>query len=106
MGCSFFLLLLRRLILEVRKSESYKYLIICMLFFKNLLKKFIILLHFLIHVHLLMLCKKFELIPIFFYEFLKLLQNLTDIDILFSSFLSFLVFNIFGGENNTNTSGW
>ena len=33
---------------------------------------------FLIHIHVLMLCRKFELIPIiigFFYEFLKLLKN-------------------------------
>ena len=36
------------------------------------------LLHFLMHIHVLMLCRNFELIPIkfgFFYEFLKLLQN-------------------------------
>ena len=37
------------------------------------------LLYFLMHIHVLMLCRKFELIPIkigFFYEFFKLLQNL------------------------------
>ena len=37
------------------------------------------LLHFLVHVHILMLCRNFEWIPIkigFFYEFLKLLKNL------------------------------
>ena len=36
------------------------------------------LLHFLMHIHVLMLCRKFELIPIkigFFYKFLKLLKN-------------------------------
>ena len=36
------------------------------------------LLEFLIHIHVLMLCRKFEMIPIkigFFYEFSKLLQN-------------------------------
>ena len=40
---------------------------------------------FLIHIHVLMLHRKFELIPIiigFFYEFLKLLQNLVKVPVL------------------------
>ena len=40
---------------------------------------------FLIHIHVLMLCRKFELIPIrfgFFYKFLKLLQNRTKVPVL------------------------
>ena len=40
---------------------------------------------FLIHIHVLMLCRKFELILIkigFFYEFLKLLKNLVKVPVL------------------------
>ena len=40
---------------------------------------------FLIHIHVLMLCRKFELIPIkigFFYEFLKLLKNWVKVPVL------------------------
>ena len=42
------------------------------------------LLHFLIHIHVLMLCRKFELIPIkigFFYKFFKLLKNWAKVPI-------------------------
>ena len=45
----------------------------------------IFLFHFLIHIHVLMLCRKFELIPIkigIFYEFLKLLQNWAKVPVL------------------------
>ena len=43
------------------------------------------LLHFLFHIHVLMLCRKFELIPIkigFFNEFLKLLENWAKVPVL------------------------
>ena len=43
------------------------------------------LLHFLMHIHVLMLCRKFELTPIkigFFYEFLKLLKNRAKVPVL------------------------
>ena len=43
------------------------------------------LLHFVIHIHVLMLCGKFELIPIkigFFYKFLKLLYNQVKVPVL------------------------
>ena len=38
------------------------------------------------HIHVLMLCRKFELIPIkigFFYEFLKLLKNQANVPVLY-----------------------
>ena len=43
------------------------------------------LLHFLMHIHVLMLCRKFELIPIkigFFKKFFDLLQNLVKVPVL------------------------